>query len=182
MGAVRKPVRFNYQDYLCFSEDKRYEIVDGELYMVPAPLIVHQVSLGKLFRLLSEMVEEKKAGKVFIAPVDVVLSDEDIVQPDLLFISNNRLGIITDKYISASPDLVVEILSPFNRHRDLQIKKKLYEKYGVNEYWIVDPEAKSIQIFQMQKEGLQAFRTFTRSMRILSPLFGELAFTADQLF
>src|SRR5262249_54186269 len=109
---------FTYEDYLLLPEDRRYEIVDGELYMTPSPATYHQRILRQLERALGEYVEGRRLGEVLFAPCDVVLSETDIVQPDVLFVSSGRASIIGEKYISAAPDLVVEILSPATAQRD----------------------------------------------------------------
>src|SRR5512135_2145717 len=118
-------VRFNYQDYLQLPEDKRYEILDGDLYVVPAPNIRHQRLLGEIFDALHHHTRGKSLGEVFLAPCDVVLSDENIVQPDILFVSVERAHIIGAANIAGPPDLVVEILSPGSREKDLAIKRKI---------------------------------------------------------
>lgn len=153
---IPEPLKLTYKDYLLLPEDRRYEIIDGELLMTPSPKTMHQIIIGRIFRILSEFAEEHDAGKVFIAPYDVVLSKHDIVQPDIIFVSKEGSGIITELNIQGSPDMVIEILSPSTKERDLVLKKKLYAAFGIKEYWIVDPENEKITLLTLGKEGYVA--------------------------
>lgn len=170
MIPLRKQVRFNYQDYLHIPGDKRYEIIDGDLHMVPAPFTKHQLVSRNIETCLWSFVQKGDLGEVMNAPTDVILTQEDIVQPDILFISKKRLGILTEKNIQGAPDLVVEILSPSTKDWDLEIKKKLYEKHGVLEYWIVDTEAQSIAVFQFTEEGYRLVQNYISPSVLQSPL------------
>jgi len=140
---------YNYQDYLELPDDRtRYEIIEGELIMSPAPLTVHQqVSLNIVLE-LGSFIRRTKIGKIYFAPTDIILSDINIVQPDILFISKENLQIITAKNIKGVPDLIIEITSPATGYYDLSGKKDLYEKFGVSEYWIVDPMKQRVDIYQ----------------------------------
>lgn len=152
--ALPHRVRFNYEDFLLFPEDgKRHEIIDGDHFMTPAPNTKHQRLSFKLSGAFADFLRIHRLGEAFAAPCDVVLSNEDIVEPDLLFISVARATIITEKNIQGPPDLVVEILSAGTRKIDEIIKRKLYERYGVHEYWIMDPELESIKIYRLTDEG-----------------------------
>ncbi|MBI3359091.1 MAG: Uma2 family endonuclease [Nitrospirae bacterium] len=147
-------VKFTYEDYLLFPQDgKRHELIDGEHFMSPAPKTFHQSILGHLFTAFSNFLKQSKLGKVFMAPTDVVLSDLDVVEPDLLFIASANLHFITENNIQGAPDLVVEVLSPSSRKTDEMIKRKLYQQYGVQEYWIVDPELQMVKIYRMTESG-----------------------------
>ena len=170
----RANVRFNYDDYLQLPEDKRYEILDGELYVVPAPNIRHQRLLFRIADKLLHHTQEKKLGEVLLAPCDVILTDENIVQPDILFVSNERLGIIGEANISAPPDLVIEILSPSTRNKDLQIKRKVYAGFGVREYWIVDPDEETVEVLVWSEQGYTSAGILGCSERMLSPVLPEL--------
>ena len=145
-------IKYNYQDYLQLSEDKRYEIIDGDLFMVPSPNERHQHILSNIFYVLFDYVRKNKLGAVYCAPFDILFSEEDIVQPDIIFVSNKNKKIITKDNIQGTPDLLVEILSPGTSKRDLGIKKKLYAKNGVREYWIADPAQETIEVLNL-KEG-----------------------------
>jgi len=182
MQAVRKQVRFTYQDYLELPGEKRYELIDGDLHMVPAPLTFHQKVSRNLEMLLWNYVKDHDAGEILYAPVDVVLSNEDVVQPDILFISKSRLGILTDKNIQGAPDLVIEILSPTSKKWDQEIKKKLYEKHGVVEYWIVDPEARTIEVFRYTETGFRLVQTYPEISTLVSPLLPGLQIELKHVF
>jgi Uma2 family endonuclease len=159
MGA-REAIKFTYEDYLHLPEEKRYEIIDGDLIMVPAPSISHQDISLNLAIILRKFVREKSLGVILCAPCDVILSEVDIVQPDILFISKERLNIITEDNIRGAPDLVIEIISKSSEYRDRVIKRKLYSKYGVKEYWIVDPEKKEIEVLELKESGLERVRSY----------------------
>jgi len=147
-------VKFTYEDFLLFPEDgKRHELIDGDHFMSPSPRTSHQIILGYLFNAFSNFLKQSRLGKVLIAPMDVVLSDLDVVEPDMLFIASVNLHLITENNIQGAPDLVVEILSPSSRKTDEIIKRKLYEQYGVQEYWIVDPELEMVKIYRMTEKG-----------------------------
>jgi Uma2 family endonuclease len=152
--SLPRSVRFNYDDFLLFPEDgKRHEIIDGDHFITPSPNTKHQRISFKLSAAFADFLTTHRLGEAFAAPYDVVLSDEDIVEPDLLFISAARAAIITEKNIQGPPDLVVEILSAGTRKIDEVVKRKLYERYGVREYWIVDPELDTVKINRLTDQG-----------------------------
>lgn len=177
-----KKVRFNTHDYQHLPGDKRYEIIDGDLHMVPAPLTTHQKISLNLAKVLSEYIDQKKLGELLYAPVDVVFSYEDIVQPDLVFISKERLNILKEENIQGAPDLVIEILSPSSKKMDREIKLKLYEKHGVHEYWIVDPDAQSIEVLNLTDDGLQLIRAYPKGTHLNSPLFPDIKLSIEKVF
>lgn len=146
--------KFTYEDYLLFPDDgRRHELIDGEHYVTPSPMTKHQKISGNLFLSLATHTHKTQSGQVFAAPMDVVFSDLDVVQPDLLFISNTRASIITEKNIQGAPDLLVEILSDSTRKTDEIMKRKLYERFQVPEYWIIDPELESVKIYRLADQG-----------------------------
>ena len=108
---AKAKIKFTYKDYLQLPEDKRYELVEGEFFMVPSPNYYHQVISKRLFRTLDDYVRKFGLGEVLYAPLDVILSEENVLQPDILFISKERFNIITNKNIQGAPDLIIEILS-----------------------------------------------------------------------
>ena len=145
------PSLITYEDYCLIPDDgKRYEVIDGVLYMSPSPLFRHQHTLKRLLLLLDQHAVATNAGVVIPAPFDVVLSDHNVVQPDILFIAKDRLSILTERNVRGAPDLVAEILSEGHRRHDEIVKHKLYERYGVNEYWIVDPELERITVYRFR--------------------------------
>lgn len=154
MSPEARHVKFTYEDYLLFPDDgKRHELLDGEHFVTPAPSTKHQRVFRHLLYFLEDHLRQTKAGEVLGAPTDVVLSDFDVVQPDLLFVSAARTSIITEKNVQGAPDLMIEILSETTRKTDEVIKRKLYERQGVSEYWIVDPDLTSVKVYQMTERG-----------------------------
>ncbi|MBI5181890.1 MAG: Uma2 family endonuclease [Nitrospirae bacterium] len=149
---IDKKKTYTYEDYERLPEGAPYQLIGGELIMTPAPIPYHQKILGKIFFEMNKFVEKNNLGDVYISPIDVYFSQTDVYQPDIIFISKDRLNIIGEKKIEGPPDLVIEILSPATAYYDLRIKKDVYEKSGVKEYWIVDPMQKTIEVF-INKNG-----------------------------
>ena len=150
--------KYSYADLLNFPEDKRYEIIDGDLYLMSAPTVIHQGILGEILYQIKNYLKGKKC-KVFSSPIDVRLSGEkddkkefNVVQPDLLIVCDENK--IQKNCILGAPDFIVEILSPSTSSMDRVKKFNLYQKFGVKEYWIVAPEEKNISVFLLNKEGI----------------------------
>ena len=185
MSAQSHKVKFTYEDYLLFPEDgKRHELIDGEHYMTPAPSTKHQKVSRNLFSLLHTHVQSKKAGEVFYAPTDVVFSDLDVVQPDLVFISSAKSSIITEKNIQGAPDLVIEIISETTRKTDEVIKRKLYEHYGVQEYWVVDPELETVKVYRMDQQRYTRVAELAHETgdSLTTPLLPHLTISLTEIF
>ena len=181
--AIPNPiVKFTYEDYLNAPEDKRYELLDGELVMALAPGERHQSVSIRLGWKLVQFVTENRLGKVYHAPFDVVLSDWDVVQPDLIFVSNARTHIITPANIQGGPDLVVEILSPSTAERDKTFKYALYAEHGVGEYWMVDTDAKTITVLLLGERGFAVEGIYGEGETLESPTLGGFALTIDDVF
>lgn len=154
MATPARSTKLTYEDYLLFPDDgKRHEIIEGDHYVTPAPKTKHQRVLNNLSGLFYIYLQRTNAGRVFSAPTDVVLSEMDVVQPDLLFVSADRASIVTEDNIQGAPDIVVEILSDTTRRTDEVIKRKLYERYAVPEYWIVDPVLETIKIHRLSEQA-----------------------------
>ena len=135
-------VKLTYEDFLLFPDDgMRHELIDGEHYVTPSPNTRHQRISGNLHLLIGSWLESHPIGRIFYAPYDVVFSNFDIVEPDLLYLSNERMAeVVTPQHVRGAPEIVVEIGSPGTRKRDETIKKRLYERSGVSEYSVVDPD------------------------------------------
>lgn len=141
--------KYTYQDYFNLPDDgPRYELINGELVMTPAPNTMHQNIIVKMIYEIERFLQQQKIGKLFCAPTDVKFSDSNILQPDIFFISKERSGIITEKMINGTPDVIIEILSPGTAYYDLLEKKEIYEQSGVAEYWIVDPKKLRIDVYR----------------------------------
>jgi Uma2 family endonuclease len=131
----------------------------GDLAGLPAPASAHQQIIGTLHVALRTWADRSGAGRVLLSPIDGKLSDTDVVQPDLLFVAATRLAIIEAPYIRAAPDLVIEVLSPSTAHRDRIIKRAVSERHGVRDDWIVDPDARAVDVYAYGEDGLQLRRT-----------------------
>ncbi|MGR3311484.1 MAG: Uma2 family endonuclease [Candidatus Brocadiales bacterium] len=176
-------VKFTYEDYLLFPENgNRHELIDGEHYMTPAPSTRHQRISGKFFRILSDFIEKNKLGEVFYAPCDIVFSDIDVVQPDIIFISNENMRIITEKNVQGPPDLAIEIISETTRKMDKVIKRSLYEKFGVKEYWIIDPVEDTLEVYKPTQEGYKKVAEYEKGDKFSSDLFKGLTIDLNEVF
>ena len=163
--------RLTYEDFCLLPDDgKRREIIEGELFVTPSPQTPHQRVVTRLSAYLWTYVDEHELGEVFAAPFDVVFSEFDVVEPDLLFISNARAEVLTGKNVQGPPDLVVEVLSEATARVDRSVKLKLYGRFGVEEYWIVDPKGPKAEIYRRGDEGLELAASRTRKDRLDSPL------------
>lgn len=151
--AALNKKRYTYEDYLKTPDDERYELIEGDLFMAPSPKTDHQRISRELEFKLVRFVKENDLGEIFDAPYDVYLDEEDVVQPDILYVSKERVGIIGEKNIQGAPDLIVEILSEGTAYRDAIQKKVLYARHGVKEYWIVAPKEKMIEMYE-PKDGI----------------------------
>jgi Uma2 family endonuclease len=150
---VEQRVKFTVEDYELFPEDgRRHEIVDGEHYVTAAPSTWHQRVLVRLLYALETYARQTGEGLLLPAPTDVVLSNTDVVQPDLLFVRPGRKEIV-GRRVEGAPDIAVEILSPSSRRLDEVLKRRAYEHFGVLELWVVDPETEVVRAYRRQAEG-----------------------------
>jgi Uma2 family endonuclease len=177
---INPQIKFTYRDYLLLPEGDRRELIEGDFYMAPSPVFWHQYIGSTVATALNNHVRPDRLGVVVSAPMDVVLSEGTVVQPDVIFISRRRLGIIRE-YIMGAPDLVIEILSPGTSARDRELKLRLYARYGVLEYWIVDPDRRSVQVMVLGAQGYDTIRTYT-SGAIESSVLPGLNLTLDEIF
>ncbi|MBC8182490.1 Uma2 family endonuclease [candidate division KSB1 bacterium] len=148
---LAKSQRHTYQDYLNLPNDgKRYELINGEFVKVAAPFTIHQILSGNIEEEIRAFLKQTQMGIMIHSPIDVVLSETNVVQPDIIFISDDNSNIIEEKNIKGTPDLVIEILSPSTAYYDMIEKKEIYEQFGVKEYWIVDPKKQRVEIFELK--------------------------------
>ncbi len=174
---------YNYDDYLNIPEDgKRYEIIDGELYLLPTPNLDHQSILGNLFGAIASFREEQKYGKIFLSPLDVVFSNINIIQPDLIFVSKENFGILTPENIRGTPDLVIEILSPKTEIRDRTIKFNAYSKFGVLEYWMVHEEKETVEVWRHNSNQLVFHALLEKTETLATPLLPGLEISLEKIF
>jgi len=165
--------KLTYDDFVLFRDDgQRHELIDGEHYVTPSPFTRHQRVSYNLTLVIGAWLEQHPTGRLYYAPLDIVLSEFDVVAPDLFYVSNERMAdIVTPKHLRGAPDLVIEIASPGTRRRDETIKRRLYERFGVTEYWVVDPELDVLRIYRREGES------FARAME-LSREAGDTAATS----
>jgi len=182
MTKLKTAIKFTYEDYLHLPDDKRYELVEGELKMVPSPTPFHQDILRRLLRILDEYVTTYNLGKVYISPIDVVLSQENVLQPDILFIFKDRINIVTDKNIQGAPDLIIEILLPTTEYQDREIKRKLYAKFGVKEYWLVNTQEKKIEVMRLGQAGFETVERYGKGNILKSSLLPGLEVNLKDIF
>ncbi|HEY3170231.1 MAG TPA: Uma2 family endonuclease, partial [Thermoanaerobaculia bacterium] len=173
---------FTYRDYARLPDDRRFEVIGGKLFLTPAPRTWHQRLCGELFAALREHVRGQNLGEVLIAPCDVVLSETNVVQPDLLFVRKDRLSIIGEKYVSAAPDLLVEVLSPGTKMRDRKLKFRLYARFGVAELWIVDGEARFVEVFRNAGGRFELEKRYSSSHTLHSKILPKLRLALDSIF
>jgi len=188
-GAVPNPrgVKLTYDDFVLFPDDGlRHELIDGEHFVTPSPNAKHQQILLKLgARILTWIEQQRTGGQVFIAPFDVVFSQFDVVEPDLLYMSGERAAaILTSANVQGVPELVVEVGSPSTRRRDETVKRTLYERAGVSEYWVVDPELDVVRVYR--RDGERFARPSERSAEagdvLTSPLLPDLELPLTDIF
>lgn len=154
MHSTPEDARLTYDDFLLFPDDgKQHEIIDGVHFVTPSPTLRHQVLVGRLhYDIESHLRAHPGLGRVFVARLDVVFTKWDVVEPDLLFVASDQSGILTEKNVQGAPALIIEVLSPGTRKTDEQIKRRLFERGGVREYWLVDPERDLVKVFQRQAD------------------------------
>ena len=174
--------KLTYADYLKTADNERYELLDGKLVTSPSPGEMHQYSLGRLFLRLATIVYERNLGRVYCSPFDVVLSETDVVRPDLLFVSGTRAGIITADNVQGAPDLVIEILSPVTAERDGTTKLDLYARHGVREYWIVDPDARTVMLLWRGRGRFDVVGIYGAEQSLRSPTLRGFSIPLQEIF
>jgi Uma2 family endonuclease len=180
MAAV-KPL-LTYDDLAQLPDDgKRYELLEGELIVSPAPTPRHQRAVGLIVRFLGR-AEDAGHGQVYVAPLYVVFDEDNVAEPDVLFIRTERLYIVGEADIRGAPDLVVEVLSASTRRRDLRPKLQIYARYRVPYYWIVDPDAETVQVYELGDEGYRAPITLRAGQQLGCPLFPGITIDVGRLF
>jgi len=176
------PTRLTYQDFLQFPDDGlRHEIIEGEHFVTPSPSTRHQRILLKLSYLLQSYLEAHPVGEIFFAPFDVLLSEFNIFEPDLIYISKERAHQLTEKNLQGAPDLAVEILSPGTRNRDQRLKRDVYERTGVQEYWLVDPDGDAIDVLVRAGDELAGPRRLGRGDTLTTRLLPGLELPVDKI-
>ncbi|MCC6324384.1 MAG: restriction endonuclease [Candidatus Brocadia sp.] len=180
--VITEKKKYTYEDYLKTPDDKRYELITGELLMTPSPVPKHQSVSIELALRIKQFTTINNLGKVFCAPCDVYFDEENVVQPDILFISKNRLNSIGQKNIQGAPELIIEIISEYSVYRDMVQKKKLYARFGVKEYWIVLPDEKEIEVYILKDTLYQSYQTYGKADTLESPTLKGLQIVLKEIF
>jgi Uma2 family endonuclease len=174
---------FTYEDYLQLPDNgKRYEIIDGELYMSPAPNLGHQRRVRRFLYVVEDFLEKNPIGEVFPAPTDIILSDIDVLQPDIVFIAKDKFDRLTRENIQGAPDLVIEVLSPYTEKRDRTVKLKTYTKFGVLEYWMVSEENETVEIWRRKGKKLIFHTLLDKTQILTTPLLPGLEISLKKIF
>lgn len=180
MVQVKPKAKLTYDDYANLPDDDRYELIDGELVLVASPSEIHQMIIINLISLMLSV--HNRLGRLYCAPFDVVLTEHDVVQPDLLFVSSERLNIITSANVQGAPDLVIEILSPSTSRIDRTRKRELYERHGVKEMWLVEPEERKIWVLLLNDGNLEIVGEYGEGQHFSSDTLGGLTIDLDDVF
>jgi len=175
-------LKYTHADLLVMPDDgMRREIIDGELYVTPSPVDYHQMILFNLTMAFGKFLETHPLGKLRFAPLDVILSEHDVLEPDLLLVLNEHQAVLQD-WVRGAPDLVIEILTPTTEARDRGIKLKAYARYGVGEYWIVDPAAQVIEVYRLTAEGFHLAATCAKDKTVETPLLPGFSLAVGSIF
>ena len=182
MVTKEPKTKLTYEDYAATPEGDRYELIDGELIVAAAPNIPHQSTQSNVDWRVQTFVRNHDLGTVFNAPTDVVLSEHDTVQPDLMFVSKERERIITRANIQGAPDLVVEILSPSSIRRDWRDKFDMYERHGVREYWLIDPDRRMAWVFMLREGVFEEAGRYGEDDTLVSPTLSGFELELTEVF
>jgi len=180
---MRISTKFTYEDLKLIPTDRnRYEIVDGELFVTPAPRTLHQRIVVNLLTALHRHVRQHRLGEVFVAPYDVVLAIGTVLEPDVLFVSSSRLHYIGEDNLSGPPDLAIEVISESPNRLDREVKMKQYALHGVSEYWLVDPEGNTVDVLRLKEGEYELAERLGFGDTLSSPLFPRLKLPVASLW
>ncbi len=179
--AVTKQKKWTYEEYYRLDDEKRYEILSGELIEMPSPSSEHQIISAKIFTKLNNYIETNGLGIVLYSPLDIVFDEKNIFQPDIVFISRENKQIIQERGIFGPPDLIVEVLSKSTEKRDRGIKSKAYAKFGVKEYWLVDPGKRSMEVFVLEKSEFTLYCSVHNDDPLKSRVFPDFSVRFSEL-
>lgn len=162
-------------------EGDRHELIDGELIVTPSPMPRHQFVSENITNVLGQFVRERNLGRIAYAPIDIRFTADNVLIPDIIFIARERIHVVGPNTVDAPPDLVVEILSPGTRRRDLTVKRDLYAQFGVPEYWVVDPAARTVMVLERVGNSYQPV-PLAEDGTIQSRVLPELILTLETVF
>jgi Uma2 family endonuclease len=187
MATTAHGRRLTYEEFQGLPREevgiRQMELIDGEVFVTPAPRTAHQRAVARLLRRLADFVEKNNMGEIFIAPYDVFFSKWTVLEPDLLFIRKERSAIVTDANVQGPPDLVIEVLSPSTRRHDRERKLRVYEEAGVPELWYVDPEERTVDILTLgATRRYDVVTKLAGTDTVVSSVLSGLHLTADDIF
>jgi Uma2 family endonuclease len=186
MTVHSAPGKMTYQDLLRLPEDRlRHELIEGEHIVSPSPTMRHQDVAFNLAFAIASFIRPRALGKVFMAPLDVLFSQLDVVEPDVLYVSKDNAHRLQERYVEGAPDLAVEVLSPSSARIDRVEKLHLYEKHGVREYWLVDPAADTLEVYRLTAGGrlaLEVTLAYAAGDVLETPLLAGLRIESSEIF
>jgi len=182
--AVATKTKLTYADYETFPDDgNRYEIIDGEVVVSPSPFEPHQIAVGEVYVAILLHIRERKLGRVYTAPFEIVLGPHDVFQPDVLYISRERLTIVDARgRVRGAPDLCVEILSSSTRNIDRIVKFQQYAHFGIAEYWIVDTDLRTVEVYALESGAYMLIAHAHGQDPIISRVLPDLSLQAFEVF
>ncbi|MHB8878284.1 MAG: Uma2 family endonuclease [Myxococcaceae bacterium] len=180
--SIRPKIPFTYREFSFLPDDgRRHELIDGDFYVTPAPTPIHQKVSGRLEHILTTQLEPQ-VGIVFHAPIDVILAETMVVEPDIVVLRASRKNLISKRGIEGPPDLVVEILSPSSKGQDEFLKRGVYARFAIPEYWIVDSDQGWITQLRLDNGAYAELARFDSASTLTSPEFPELSFPLGPIF
>ncbi|GMT49788.1 MAG: hypothetical protein IEMM0008_1327 [bacterium] len=179
--AVTKQKKWTYEEYYRLDDEKRYEVIEGELIEMSSPSSEHQIITGNLSSMIWVFLKENNLGQVIPSPIDVIFDEQNTFQPDIVFISSKNKQIIQERGVFGPPDLVVEVLSKSTEKKDRGIKFKAYEKFGVKEYWLVDPRKRSMEVFVLEKSTFISYNFVKNADPLKSRVFPDFSVRFSEL-
>ena len=182
MATQRSGTLVTYEDYHDLPDDERYELIDGELIMAAASSVIHQIIQDNIGLSLNLFIRANNLGRLFYTATDVYLSDTNVVQPDLLFVSRGRAHILTYGVINGAPDLVVEILSPSTARLDKVRNRELYARFRVPEYWQADAETRSVAVLTLAGEDYEVAGEYGMGEKLVSSLLAGFTLDIEDIF
>lgn len=183
MVVVHGPARFKADDIWAAPDDgMRYEVIDGDLYVSKSPSWSHQLGLSRLHVRLANHIDANGLGKIVEGPVGVILDAETAVQPDLVYISRERAGSISERGVEGPPDLVVEVLSPSTEATDRTVKMRRYAAAGVPHYWLLDPKSRALEPCRLGEHGYELVGAYGPGTVFRPELFPGLEIPMDDLW
>jgi Uma2 family endonuclease len=183
MNTPKSRIDYEHFQTIPRYDNRRFELIDGRVFIPPTPNTAHQRTVGNVLFALDKFVNQRDVGEVFLGPLDVVFGKWTALEPDLLFVGNDRASIVTEDNLQGGPDLVVEVLSRGNETYDRETKMRVYESAGVPELWHLDPEEKTAEILNFGADGRYAVTaTLSGDAPIVSKILPGLSLTLKEVF